>query len=331
MKPAGRDPGIDEEATRTGRPILRVRDLSVDYGTMRAVSRVSFELRAGETLGVVGESGCGKSTLGRALIQMPPPSEGSVEFEGNDLAALTGAQLRKRRLDMQMVFQDPRSSLHPKRTVEQIVAEPLVIWRRGSRASRAEVVAEALRAVGLDPEVHGSRRPGGLSGGQCQRVAIARALVAGARVLVCDEPISSLDVSLRATVLNLLEDLKAERDLTLVFIAHDLAVVRNISDRIMVMYLGTVVEVSESAELFEAPLHPYTRALIASVPRTQVDGAPPAPALQGEPPSPHDIPSGCRFRTRCPLATDLCAREEPALRDVPQRPGAAHLVACHYA
>ncbi|WP_427870127.1 ABC transporter ATP-binding protein [Leucobacter luti] len=331
MRRAEHESVAEREPVRTAEPILRVRDLSVDYGAMRAVSQVSFELHAGETLGVVGESGCGKSTLGRALIQMPPPSEGSVEFEGNDLAALTGAELRKRRLDMQMVFQDPRSSLHPKRTVEQIVAEPLVIWRRGNRASRAEVVAEALRAVGLDPDIHGSRRPGALSGGQCQRVAIARALVAGARVLVCDEPISSLDVSLRATVLNLLEDLKAERDLTLVFIAHDLAVVRNISDRIMVMYLGTVVEVSESAELFEAPLHPYTRALIASVPRARADGAPSAPAIHGEPPSPHDIPSGCRFRTRCPLATELCALEEPVLRDVPQHSGAEHLVACHYA
>lgn len=305
-------------------PLLSVRDLVVDYGAMRAVAGVSFDLRQGETLGVVGESGCGKSSMGRALVQMPSPTGGTVEYDGEELTTMSSGRLRRRRLDLQMVFQDPRSSLHPRRTVAQIVDEPLRIWRIGTAASRRALVDETLVAVGLDPAVHRDRRPGALSGGQCQRVAIARALVAGAKVLVCDEPISSLDVSLRATVLNLLEDLKAERDLTIVFIAHDLAVVRNVSDRIMVMYLGTVVEVAESAELFADPRHPYTQALIASVPK--VDGAVATPIL-GDPPSPLDVPSGCRFRTRCPLAVDHCAVEAPALRDF----GGGHTVACHLA
>ncbi len=305
-------------------PLLSVRDLVVDYGALRAVAGVSFDLRQGETLGVVGESGCGKSSMGRALVQMPSPTGGTVEYDGEELTTMSSGRLRRRRLDLQMVFQDPRSSLHPRRTVAQIVDEPLRIWRIGTAASRRALVDETLVAVGLDPAVHRDRRPGALSGGQCQRVAIARALVAGAKVLVCDEPISSLDVSLRATVLNLLEDLKAERDLTIVFIAHDLAVVRNVSDRIMVMYLGTVVEVAESAELFADPRHPYTQALIASVPK--VDGAVATPIL-GDPPSPLDVPSGCRFRTRCPLAVDHCAVEAPALRDF----GGGHTVACHLA
>ncbi|WP_166868141.1 ABC transporter ATP-binding protein [Salinibacterium sp. ZJ70] len=305
-------------------PLLRIEDLVVEYGSLRAVAGVSFDVARGETLGIVGESGCGKSSMGRAIVQMPPPTEGSVVFGGEDLTTMSSRELRRKRLDLQMVFQDPRSSLHPQRTVLDIVEEPLRIWRVGTRESRREVVEETLRAVGLDPEVHGPRRPGALSGGQCQRVAIARALVAGAKVLVCDEPISSLDVSLRATVLNLLEELKAQRDLTVIFIAHDLAVVRNVSDRIMVMYLGTVVEVAESAELFLSPRHPYTRALIASVPTV----GEPAPApLAGDPPSPHDVPTGCRFRTRCPIAVDRCARETPRLRDV----GDGHLAACHFA
>lgn len=310
--------------TQAGAPLLQARALTVDYGAMRAVAGVDLELHRGETLGVVGESGCGKSSMGRALVQMPPPTSGSVQYEGVDLVGMPARELRRRRLDIQMVFQDPRSSLHPRQTVRQIVEEPLRIWRRGGRADRRALVDETLASVGLDPELHGPRHPASLSGGQCQRVAIARALVAGAKVLVCDEPISSLDVSLRATVLNLLEDLRAARDLSLVFIAHDLAVVRNISDRIMVMYLGVVVEVAPSADLFAQPLHPYTRALIASVPSVEPS---PEPQIIGEPPSPLNVPSGCRFNTRCPLATDICRSVKPELREL--TPG--HQVACHLA
>lgn len=310
----------------SGEVVLSVADVTVDYGSLRAVAGVSFDVSRGETLGIVGESGCGKSSLGRTLVHMPPASSGTVEYNNTELGSLTSSELRRARLEIQMVFQDPRSSLHPMRTVAQIVGEPLRIWRIGTKESRQRTVNETLLAVGLDPEIHGNRRPATLSGGQCQRVAIARALVAGAKVLVCDEPISSLDVSLRATILNLLEDLKAQHDLTIVFIAHDLAAVRNISDRIMVMYLGKAVEVGQSESIFEAPLHPYTRLLIASVPRVDDDSAAPVLIL-GEPPSPHDVPSGCRFRTRCPLATALCAAEEPELREL--APG--RLVACHYA
>lgn len=306
--------------------VLDVRDLAVDYSGLRAVDGVSFQLHADETVGVVGESGCGKSSMGRALVHMPGPSAGSVIYRGTDMATLSTRDLRRARLDIQMVFQDPRSSLHPLWTIEQIVSEPLRIWKIGTRAERREKVRDMLRAVGLDPVVHGPRRPSELSGGQCQRVAIARALVAGARVLVCDEPISSLDVSLRATVLNLLEELKAKLNLSIVFIAHDLAVVRNVSDRILVMYLGTVVESGPAAEVFENPQHPYTRALIASVPTVETDDTAPA-AIVGEPPSPLDVPSGCRFRARCPFAQDICAEVTPAAAVV----GDGHVANCHFA
>ncbi|GAB3125428.1 ABC transporter ATP-binding protein [Glaciibacter psychrotolerans] len=310
-------------------PILQVRDVHVRYGRngLHAVAGVDLDLARGETLGVVGESGCGKSSLARALMQMPPPSAGTVAYNGQELTGLRGQELRRIRLDLQMVFQDPIASLHPLRTVRQLVGEPLGVWRIGTKDERKVTVDEMLRAVGLDPDVAGDRRPGQLSGGQCQRVAIARALVAGARVLICDEPISSLDVSLRATVLNLLEELKERMDLSILFIAHDLAVVRNISDRVMVMYLGKVCEVGPSAELFASPLHPYTRALIDSVPVAMPGAATPEPAIIGDPPSPSNVPSGCRFRTRCPLAQQVCAEEEPQLREMEPH----HSVACHFA
>lgn len=306
--------------------VLDVQGLAVDYSGLRAVDGVSFQLHADETIGVVGESGCGKSSMGRALVHMPGPSAGTVTYRGTNMATLTASELRRARLDIQMVFQDPRSSLHPLWTIEQIVSEPLRIWKIGTKAERREKVREMLIAVGLDPEVHGPRRPSELSGGQCQRVAIARALVAGARVLVCDEPISSLDVSLRATVLNLLEELKVKLGLSIVFIAHDLAVVRNVSDRILVMYLGTVVEAGPAAEVFDNPQHPYTRALIASVPTVDADDSGPA-AIVGEPPSPLDVPSGCRFRARCPFAQDICAEVVPE----PTIVGENHVANCHFA
>ena len=309
---------------------LAVEDLVVEYatraGTVYAVSEVSFDLKAGETLGVVGESGCGKSTMARAVLQLPAPKSGSVTFEGTDLTKLSAEQVRKLRPELQMVFQDPVSSLNPRRTVRQIVAEPLTIWRRGTRAERMARADEMLRAVGLNPDDYGDRKPTQLSGGQCQRVAIARALVAGAKVLVCDEPVSSLDVSLRATVLNMLEDLQAEFDLSILFIAHDLAVVKNISDRVMVMYLGKVVEVGDSESLYAAPAHPYTLALLESIPEPDPFAPEPRAAIAGDPPSPVNPPSGCRFRTRCALAQDICAQIEPRLTPVSE----THSVACHF-
>ncbi len=306
--------------------LLEARDVVVEYGGgLRAVAGVDLDLARGEIVGIVGESGCGKSTLARSLLQLPTPTSGTVRYDGIELTTLSRGDLRRVRTDLQMVFQDPVTSLHPRRTVRELIGEPLVIWRRGNKPERAGVVEERMREVGLDPDVHGDRLPGELSGGQCQRVAIARALAAGAKVLICDEPISSLDVSLRATVLNLIEDLRTDRNLSVLFIAHDLAVVRNISDRVLVMYLGRVCESGPAAELFERPLHPYTQALIASVPVADPSLAPTAPALLGDPPSPHDVPTGCRFRTRCPLAKVICAEVEPQLRTIGGREVACHL------
>lgn len=317
--------GIGERASR-----LVVEDLVVEYptaaGTVQAVSGVSFALGAGETVGVVGESGCGKSTMARAVLQLPAPKSGSVRFEDTELTDLSAERLRALRPELQMVFQDPVSSLNPRRSVRQIVAEPLTIWGRGSRQERAEKADEMLRAVGLEPDEYGDRKPTELSGGQCQRVAIARALLAGAKLLVCDEPVSSLDVSLRATVLNLLEDLQERFDLSILFIAHDLAVVKNISDRVMVMYLGKIVEVGDADSLYREPAHPYTLALLNSIPEPDPDSPALAATLAGDPPSPIDPPSGCRFRTRCPMAQDICAEVEPTLREVAD----THSVACHF-
>lgn len=317
--------GAETEAAR-----LVVDSMVVEYptaaGTVRAVSNVSFELAAGETLGVVGESGCGKSTMARAVLQMPSPKSGRVLFEDTDLTTLPADKMRRLRPELQMVFQDPVSSLNPRRTVREIVAEPLTIWKTGTRAERLQKVDEMLHAVGLDPQEYGGRKPTELSGGQCQRVAIARALVAGAKLLVCDEPVSSLDVSLRATVLNMLEDLQDQFDLSILFIAHDLAVVKNISDRVMVMYLGKVVEIADADTLYARPAHPYTVALLDSIPDPDPDAPAPKASLAGDPPSPVDPPSGCRFRTRCVWAQEICARVEPPLAEVQ----AGHRVACHF-
>ena len=322
---------MNEPMTAPDRSRLRVEDLVVEYptasGTVSAVSHVSFELAPGDTLGVVGESGCGKSTMARAVLQLPAPKSGRVVFEGTDLTALPPERMRRLRPELQMVFQDPVSSLNPRRTVREIVAEPLTIWRRGTRAERLRAADEMLQAVGLDPADYGSRKPTELSGGQCQRVAIARALVAGAKLLVCDEPVSSLDVSLRATVLNMLEDLQERFDLSILFIAHDLAVVKNISDRVMVMYLGKVVEIADADSLYARPAHPYTVALLDSIPDPDPDAPAPKAALAGDPPSPVNPPSGCRFRTRCPWAQEVCALQEPPLAEV--APG-GHRVACHF-
>jgi peptide/nickel transport system ATP-binding protein len=314
----------------TATPLLSVRDLVVTFTkggqTVHAVSGVSLELREGETLGLVGESGCGKSTTGRAIAQVIRPTSGSVVLGGVELTSAKGSRLRRERTNLQMVFQDPISSLNPRRRVRDIVAEPLDIWKSATGTERAKIVDEMLEAVGLDPKLAGPSYPRQFSGGQCQRISIARALVMRPQVLICDEMVSALDVSVQAQILNLVEDLKQSYGLTLLFIAHDLAVVKNVSDRVAVMYLGRLCEVATAEELYRAPRHPYTAALLASAAGPDAKPGRQEVVLQGEPPSPLRPPSGCRFRTRCPNAQDRCATEVPELRDV----GADHQVACHF-
>jgi oligopeptide transport system ATP-binding protein len=325
------------QAPGTGDVLLEVRDLVKHFnvgggmfggraGTVRAVDGISFTLRRGETLGLVGESGCGKTTTGRCILQLERQTSGQVIFEGRELGAMTDAELRPMRRRMQVIFQDPYASLNPRMTVGQILAEPLavhgVVQDRGARRAR---VRDLLTRVGLLPQ-HADRYPHQMSGGQRQRVGIARALAVEPSLIVCDEPVSALDVSIQAQIINLLEDLQAEMGLTYLFIAHDLAVVRHISDRVAVMYLGKIVEVADRKELYDNPLHPYTKALLAAVPI-------PDPALEaqrtrsvlvGEVPSPLNPPSGCVFHPRCPIAIDRCRGEVPPLREI--TPG--HWAAC---
>jgi peptide/nickel transport system ATP-binding protein len=312
--------------------LLRVEDLVVEFRAaggrrVHAVSGISLDVAEGETLGLVGESGCGKSTTGRAIMQLPRPNTGRVLFEGRDLTRLSGAEMRRARPSLQMVFQDPISSLNPRRRVRDIVADPLVITRRGDAASRQARVRSILEAVGLDANAAMSRRPHEFSGGQCQRICIARALVLQPKLLICDEPVSSLDVSVQAQILNLLEEMKATFRLTMIFISHDLAVVKNVSDRIAVMYLGKLCEVAPSAELHREPAHPYTATLLAAVPVPD----PTVPTMRSEvsvaePPSATAPPPGCRFHTRCVRARDRCRTEEPKVREI----APAHFAACHY-
>ena len=312
--------------------LLIVDDVSVTYKLPRgrqltAVANVSFTIHKGETLGLVGESGCGKSTVGRSILQLPPPTAGSVIFEGRDLARLDAEALRRTRTRLHMIFQDPISSLNPRRKVRDIVAEPMAIAGIGTATERQRRVRITLETVGLDPDRAMDRRPHEFSGGQCQRIAIARALILAPDLVVCDEPVSALDVSVRAQILNLLEDMKARHGLTLLFISHDLAVVKNISDRVAVMYLGRLCELAPSARLYQAPLHPYTAALLAAIPVMDPDKRhDPSRLLAGELPSPMHPPSGCRFRTRCPRAAARCAELEPTWREA--EPG--HFVACHF-
>jgi len=314
----------------SGDPLLNVRDLEVEFrrGRQRvhAVSGISLTIRRGETLGLVGESGCGKSTTGRAIVQVERPTGGSVVFDGTEMTSLRRKELRTSRVAMQMIFQDPISSLNPRRRVRDIVAEPLDIWKRATGAERERIVSEMLEAVGLDPATAGGRRPQEFSGGQCQRISIARALVMEPKLLVCDEVVSALDVSVQAQILNLLEDLKKRYELTMLFIAHDLAVVKNISDRVAVMYLGKMCEIAPADTLYRAPAHHYTKALLGSVLEPDPSATEVSVPLQGEPPSPLDPPSGCRFRTRCPRAEERCATEAPSMRQI--APG--HTVACHF-
>ncbi len=294
---------------------------------VHAVSGISLDVMPGETLALVGESGCGKSTTGRALLRLLPVTSGRITFRGTELTRLRRRRLRRLRPGLQMIFQDPISSLNPRRKVRDIVMEPLRVWRRGTRAEREARTDRVLEEVGLDPRVAAARRPHQYSGGQCQRICIARALVLDPELIVCDEPVSSLDVSVQAQVLNLLEDLKQRHGLTLVFIAHDLAVVKNISDRVVVMYLGKICEVAPTEELFRRPAHHYTAGLLKAIPVADPSVRPdPATRLAGEIPSPLEPPSGCRFRTRCPAAQTRCATEEPQLRDL----GDGRFAACHF-
>ncbi|MFZ4719931.1 MAG: ABC transporter ATP-binding protein [Ilumatobacteraceae bacterium] len=312
--------------------LLRVEDLTVEFPVGRtglkvnAVSGISLDVLRGETLGLVGESGCGKSTTGRAIMQLRRPEGGSVIFEGNELTKMSLGDMREARTRMQMIFQDPISSLNPRRKVRDIVMEPLTIWKRGSSSERGQKVDALLSEVGIDPARAAESQPHQFSGGQCQRISIARSLVLDPTLIICDEPVSALDVSVQAQVLNLLEDLKAKHGLTLIFIAHDLAVVKNISDRIAVMYLGKVCEVAPSDALYVEPAHHYTKVLLDSIPVPDPEVAIHQVAIEGEPPSPVAPPPGCRFNPRCPAADDRCRSEEPQLREV--NPG--HFVACHH-
>ncbi|HNJ98120.1 MAG TPA: ABC transporter ATP-binding protein [Ilumatobacteraceae bacterium] len=316
----------------SGDVILRVEDLVMEFPVghtglkVHAVSGISFDVLRGETLGIVGESGCGKSTTGKALMMLPKPTSGSVKFEGQELTSMSAADMRSARTRMQMIFQDPISSLNPRRKVRDIVREPLLIWKRGNSAEQLKKVDALLEEVGIDPQRAAESQAHQFSGGQCQRISIARSLVLDPTMIICDEPVSALDVSVQAQVLNLLEDLKGKHGLTLVFIAHDLAVVKNISDRVQVMYLGKICEVAPANSLYTEPAHHYTRLLLDSIPVPDPEIAVNPVVIQGEPPSPVAPPPGCRFNPRCPAADDRCRSEEPELREV----GEGHFVACHH-
>lgn len=316
---------------RSDDAILEIEDLTVEFPVGRrevvhAVSGISFDVLEGETLGIVGESGCGKSTVARSIVRLNDVVGGSVRYFDHDLATLSGEALRTLRPDLQMIFQDPISSLNPRRKVRDVISEGLVIWGDGQGIWSQGRIDELMQMVGIDPEL-GERRVHQFSGGQAQRIGIARALALDPKVLICDEPVSALDVSVQAQILNLLEDMKERYGLTMLFISHDLSVVKNVSDRIIVMYLGKACEIGNADLLYEEPRHPYTRALLASIPQ-------PAPTvdvsegdISGEIPSPINPPSGCRFRTRCPHATSICSSDEPQMQQVGD---GDHYVACHH-
>lgn len=293
-------------------------------GTVKAVDDISFEIMRGETFGVVGESGCGKSTLGRTLIRLLKPTDGHIYLEGQDIAALKGAELKKMRKKAQIIFQDPSACLNPRRTVKQILMEPFEIHQMGSQMDVEARIMELLQLVGLD-SYHLSRYPHELSGGQKQRIGIARALALEPDIIICDEAVSALDVSVQAQVLNLLQELKEKLGLTYFFISHNLNVVYQVSDRVGVMYLGKMVEIAAYDQLYEKRYHPYTEALLSAIPQVGQETGKKRIHLEGEVPSPSNPPSGCRFHTRCPKACDKCREEMPELKEIET----GHFVACH--
>lgn len=298
--------------------------LGGEVGVVKAVDDVSFAVKRGETLGLVGESGCGKSTTGRSLLRLIEPTAGEIYFDGVNVSSLSKDDMRKMRRDMQIVFQDPFASLNPRHNIEKILEEPLVVHGIGTSAERKKRVLEMLEVVGLS-SYHARRYPHQFSGGQRQRIGIARALMLNPKLIVADEPVSALDVSIQSQVLNLMQDLQREMGLTYLFIAHDLSVVRHISDRVGVMYLGRIVELTTSSQLYSNPLHPYTKALLSAVPTPDPDAVRDRVILQGDVPSPANPPSGCTFHTRCPHVTDECRTIRPDFRDA----GDGHFVACH--
>lgn len=318
------------------RPILEIKGLKKHFpiktgffnkvtGHVRAVDGVDFKVMPGETLGIVGESGCGKSTTGRTILRLLNPSAGEVLFNGKDLAKLSKEEMRQMRKDIQMVFQDPYASLNPRKTIRQILLEPLKVHGIGaSREERMKRVEEIIEVVGLRKE-HLDRHPHDFSGGQRQRIGIARALILKPKVIIADEPVSALDVSIQSQVLNLLKDLKKEFNLTLIFISHDLSVVRHLCDRIAVMYLGRVVEIADKKQLFNNPSHPYTRALLSAVPIANPKAKRERVILKGDLPSPANPPSGCTFHPRCPVANESCKTKIPILQDI----DSGHQVSCH--
>ncbi len=318
--------------------ILEVKNLKVHFPVkqglfsrerefVKAVDGVSFNIAAGETLGLVGESGCGKSTLGRAIMRLVEPTAGQVFLDGEDITRMKGSSLRARRRKFQMIFQDPFGSLNPRMTVEQIVGEALDIHRlTDSKSARQKRISELLKDVGLDP-VYAQRYPHEFSGGQRQRIGIARALAVEPELIICDEPVSALDVSVQAQIINLLRDLQQQRGIAYLFVAHDLAVVEHISRRVMVMYLGKIVETADAKAIIREPQHPYTQALISAIPEVDPDSKRQRVVLPGDVPSPIHPPGGCPFHPRCPIAEDRCKTEVPAFRDVSH----GHFAACHYA
>ncbi len=319
----GTAPKASEQALVEVRNLVKHFPVENSDDVVQAVDDVSFHLTQGETLGLVGESGCGKSTVGRCLLRLHEPTSGEVLFEGQNIIGITNNEMQALRREMQIIFQDPYASLNPRLSIRSIVAEPLKIHSIGGKSEQNVRVADLLQKVGLDPK-YADRYPHEFSGGQRQRIGIARALALNPKFIICDEPVSALDVSVQAQVVNLLEDLQDEFELTFLFISHGLAVVEHISDRVAVMYLGKIVEICKAEELYENPLHPYTQALLSSIPVPDPMQKRERIVLTGDVPTPIDPPSGCRFRTRCPIAIAECSQNEPELREI----SAQHFAAC---